>query len=104
MIMIMILKHLPVISIVGWLSPLGVIHNDLHPPKKPNMALKITKVKKETQIWTRPPIFCFQMLVFRGESTMNQPMGNAQCAWMKASRGIEAPELLQESPSNDGCQ
>ena len=34
MIMIMILKHLPVISIVGWLSPLGVIHNDLHPPKK----------------------------------------------------------------------
>ena len=60
---VMILKHLRVISIVGWLSPLGVIHNDLHPPpekKNYNMVLKITKVKKETQIWTRPPIFWFQ--------------------------------------------
>ena len=38
----MILKHLPVISIVGWLSPLGMIHNDLHPPKKPNMVLNQT--------------------------------------------------------------
>ena len=99
----MILKHLRVISIVGWLSPLGVIHNDLHPPEKTyNMVLKITKLKRKIKSEPDLQFLAFKMLVFRGESTMNQPMGNAQCAWMKPSRGIEAPELLQESPTNDG--
>ena len=86
MIMIMILKHLPVISIVGWLSPLGVIHNDLHPPEKTyNMVLKITKVKKENQIWTRPPIFGVQNVSFQG--WINDESTHGECpVWVDENR------------------